>query len=301
MHFQNKKNKWLIIGGSGQLGQSLQRELLKSGIEFIAPSSRTLDIRNFEKTKEYITSVNPSFVINCSGWTNVRDAENNSFQANILNGYAVDNLFRSCNDISSLFLHVSTDYVFSGSKGLPYSETDLTDPINAYGYSKALGEQLMINHNVESFYIFRTAWLYSEFGNNFVKEIIFKLYSGNTDIEVVNDQFGNPTNAHDLAKRIIESVTSNIPFGIYNAVNTGSVSWYDFAVRIMELIGAKNERIKPISSNKYISTVIRPLNSSLDTSKWGAIGMSEMRSWDKALELQIPSINNLVKASGLWK
>ena len=231
MHFQNKKNKWLIIGGSGQLGQSLQRELLKSGIEFIAPSSRTLDIRNFETTKKYITEANPSSVIN----------------------------------------------------------------------SKALGEQLMINYNAESFYIFRTAWLYSEFGNNFVKNIIFKLYSGNTDIEVVNDQFGNPTNAHDLARRIIESVTSNIPYGIYNAVNTGSVSWYDFAVRIMELIGAKNERIKPISSKEYISTVIRPLNSSLDTSKWEAIGMSEMRSWDKALESQIPSINNLVKASGLWK
>lgn len=301
MHFQSKKDKWLIIGGSGQLGQTLQRELLNSGINFIAPSSKVLDIRNFENTRNYIVEANPILVINCSGWTNVQDAENNSLQANILNGYAVENLLGSCNDISSLFIHVSTDYVYSGSKGLPYTETDVTDPINAYGSSKALGEQLIVNYNAERFYIFRTAWLYSEFGNNFVKNMIFKLYSGNADIEVVNDQFGNPTNAHDLARRIIESVISNIPYGIYNAVNTGSVSWYDFAVRTMELIGVKDKRIKPISSKEYISTVIRPLNSSLDTSKWEAIGMSEMRSWDKALDSQISSINNIVRTHGLWK
>ena len=296
-----KKDKWLIIGGSGQLGQALQRELLKTGIDFIAPSSNTLDIRDFEKTRDYIISVNPSAVINCSGWTNVQTAENYSLQANILNGYAVENLLQSSNYISSLFIHVSSDYVFSGSKGLPYTETDLTDPINAYGYSKALGEQLMINNNAKGFYIFRTAWLFSEFGNNFVKNIVLKFYSENADIEVVNDQFGNPTNAHDLAKRIIESVILNIPYGIYNTVNSGSVSWYIFAKRILELLGAENERIKPISSKDHVSKVIRPMNSSLDTSKWSAVGMSEMRSWDKALEMQISSINKIVKSPGSWK
>ena len=296
-----KRDKWLIIGGSGQLGQALQRELLKSGINFIAPSSKTLDIRNFEKTRDYMISANPSAVINCSGWTNVQAAENNSLQANILNGYAVENLLRSSNDISSLFIHISSDYVFSGSKGLPYTETDLTDPINAYGYSKALGEQLMINSNSKSFYLFRTAWLYSEFGNTFVKNIVLKLYSQNAVLEVVNDQFGNPTNAHDLAKRIIESVILNIPYGIYNTVNSGSVSWYIFAKRIVELLGEENERIKPISSKDHVSNVIRPMNSSLDTSKWSTVGMSEMRSWDKALEIQISSINNILKSPGSWK
>lgn len=297
MQTHNGENPWLIIGGSGQLGQSLQLELLKCGINFIAPSSRTLDIRNFKETNSYIHRAKPSTIVNCSGWTNVQEAENNQSEANILNGYAVENLFRSTNEVSSLFIHISTDYVFSGRKGIPYKETDLTDAINVYGSSKALGEALIVNFKSDNFYIFRTAWLYSEFRNNFVKQIISRYYANESEIEIVDDQFGNPTSAFDLVKRIVKSVKSDIPFGIYHAANSGSVSWYNFALRVIELLGGKGERIKPVSSKDYISNVNRPMNSSLDTSKWVAVGMPEMQPWDKALELQILTIRNKLNIS----
>lgn len=281
---------WLILGGTGQLGQSLQNKLLNHEIKFIAPSSTDLDIRDFQKTRNYIEDCDPSNVINCTGWTNVAKAENNILEANNLNGYAVNNLIQICRDISSTLVHVSTDYVFSGSKTLPYLVDDKVDPINAYGVSKVIGEQLIQECNAEKFYIFRTAWLYSEFGTNFVRTIISKYNSGQNQIKVVNDQFGNPTFASDLASQIIQSIRSNIPFGIYHAVNNGTASWYDLAVKTLDYLGHDSNVIHGISSNEYISEVLRPQYTSLDTSKWSAIDIPRMRSWEEALSFAVPKI-----------
>ena len=278
------------MGGTGQLGQSLRNQILKSDIKFIAPSSSDLDIRDFQKTRNYIVDYNPSNIINCSGWTNVAKAESNTLEANILNGYAVNNLIQISRDISSTLVHISTDYVFSGSKTLPYLVNDKVDPINAYGVSKVIGEQLIQESNAEKFYIFRTAWLYSEFGANFVKTIISKYNAGQNQIKVVNDQFGNPTFATDLASQIIQSIRLNIPYGIYHAVNNGTASWYDLAVQTLNYLGNSSNVIHGISSNEYMSEVPRPQYTSLDTSKWSDLDIPGMRSWEEALSLAVPKI-----------
>jgi dTDP-4-dehydrorhamnose reductase len=285
-----KKKLWLILGGSGQLGQSLKNDLESREIEFIAPTSSRLDICNFELTRNFILNYHPHVVVNCAAWTNVAQAEINTREANDLNGYAVNNLIKTCDEIACTFVQISTDYVFSGSKMSPYLVNDETDPINAYGISKLIGEKLIKEAAAEKFYIFRTAWLYSEYGTNFVKTIIRKHNYGNNQIKVVKDQFGNPTYASDLASQIIQSINHRIPYGIYHAVNSGTTSWYDFAVRIIDYSGFNSDIVKGVDSRDLPSGVIRPSNTSLDTTNWSDLGISSMRSWEDALKSATPKI-----------
>jgi dTDP-4-dehydrorhamnose reductase len=284
------KKIWLILGGTGQLGRSLQEHLIKNGIKFIAPSSSILDIRDYQTTRNYILLNKPSVVVNCAGWTNVNKAESDICKANVLNGFAVDNLIKTCQEMSVIFVHISTDYVFSGSKKSPYFAYEEVNPINAYGASKVLGEKFIKESRAEKYYIFRTAWLYSEFGSNFVKTIITKRRGAKGEIKVVNDQFGNPTFASDLAFQIIQSINLEIPYGIYHAVNSGVASWYDLAMKVAEYSGYESNQIRAISSRENMSEVQRPLYTSLDSTKWSDVNIPEMRSWQKALEFAMPRI-----------
>jgi len=284
------KKLWLVIGGTGRLGQSLQSYFAKNAIEYIAPTSSELDIRNFKNVRNYILESKPSVVINCAGWTNVREAENNIEDAYLLNGYSVGNLINICDEISCVFAHISTDYVFSGSKKAPYLTGDDIDPINKYGVSKALGEKLIIESGVEKFYIFRTAWLYGEFGTNFIKTIIAKYKSGEKQILVVNDQFGSPTYVTDLASKIVESIKIELPYGIYHTVNSGQASWYDLATTTIKYLDQNPNVIIGVKSSENSNEVQRPSNSTLDTTKWKTLGISEMRPWEEALKFAIPHI-----------
>ena len=281
---------WLILGGTGQLGRSLQSQLKKKDIQFLSPNSSHLNLKDLKKAENFVLEFQPNVVVNCAAWTNVSEAERNSEEANIVNGYSVRNLLTACGEISATYAHVSTDYVFSGTKNSPYMVSDETDPINAYGVSKALGEKIIIESEVEKFYIFRTAWLYSEFGNNFVKTIISKYKSGQKEIKVVNDQFGNPTYAPDLASQIIEAINCNIPFGIYHSVNSGTASWYDLAVKTIENLGCDTKKIQGVNSSEYQSDILRPKNTSLDVSKWSKVGMEQMQPWGAALKSALPEI-----------
>ena len=284
------KKLWLILGGTGQLGRSLQSQLLKRSIDFIAPNSNNLNLKDFINARKFILEYQPNVVVNCAAWTNVSEAEGNSKEVNIVNGYSVRQLLTACGEISATYAHVSTDYVFSGTKNSPYLVNDKTDPINAYGVSKALGEKFTIDSGLEKFYIFRTAWLYSEFGNNFVKTIISKYNSGQEEIKVVNDQFGNPTYAPDLAFQIIEAINRNVSVGIYHSVNSGTASWYDLAVKTIENLGYDTKKIQGVTSGEYRSDILRPQNTSLDVSKWSEVGMQQMQPWDVALKSAIPEI-----------
>jgi len=284
------KKLWLILGGTGQLGRSLQSQLLKRSIDFIAPNSKNLNLKDFINARKFILEYQPNVVVNCAAWTNVSEAEGNSKEVNIVNGYSVRQLLTACGEISATYAHVSTDYVFSGTKNSPYLVNDKTDPINAYGVSKALGEKFTIDSGLEKFYIFRTAWLYSEFGNNFVKTIISKYNSGQEEIKVVNDQFGNPTYAPDLAFQIIEAINRNVSVGIYHSVNSGTASWYDLAVKTIENLGYDTKKIQGVTSGEYRSDILRPQNTSLDVSKWSEVGMQQMQPWDVALKSAIPEI-----------
>ena len=286
----SKDNLWLILGGSGQIGSSLQSLLQQTEIKYDAPSSKLLDIRDFESIKNYVLMVRPSVVINCAGWTDVEKAEKNIMAANILNGYAVENLIRICNNASITLVHISTDGVFSGRKRVPYLRDDLTDPINVYGKSKLIGEKAIESSGATRYYIFRTAWVYSKFGKNFVKSIINKHHSGENHIKVVNDQLGNPTFATDFAAHIIESIKLNIPFGTYHVVNSGVASWYELAVKTFSYLGYDSDIIKGVSSDDYPSLVRRPSYTSLDSFSWNSLGMPEIRSWQSALKFSLPQI-----------
>jgi dTDP-4-dehydrorhamnose reductase len=202
----------------------------------------------------------------------------------------VDNLIQISKEISSTFVHISTDYVFSGIKISPYSIHDKVNPINAYGVSKALGEKFIKQSEAKKYYVFRTAWLYSEFGTNFVKSILNKYQSNSEKISVVTDQFGNPTLASDLALQIIQAINLRVPYGFYHAVNSGSTSWYDLAVKAIKYAGYDPSRIYGITSDKYPSAVKRPMNTSLESTKWNDISIPEMRSWQEALKSAIPRI-----------
>lgn len=281
---------WLILGGSGQIGTSLQELLLKADVNFIAPSSKQLNVKDFKKIQEYIYNTRPHVVINCAGWTNVEQAEIHPEQANILNGYAVKNLINVCEKVSSTIAHISTDYVFSGNKGREYYTKDLPDPINAYGKSKLIGEEAIKTSGASKYYIFRTAWVYSQFGNNFVKSIIKRYKTGNAPIKVVNDQFGNPTLANDFSAQIIESIRMNIPFGTYHVVNSGVASWYDLALETFTQLKFNKEILEAVNTENYPSLVRRPRYSSIDTLDWHSLGLSKMRSWKSALKLSIRQI-----------
>ncbi len=283
-------NLWLILGGSGQIGRSLQGLLQESGIKFDTPSSKLLDIRDFASIKNYVLTVRPNVIINCAGWTDVEKAEQNIMEANNLNGYAVESLIRICKDASITLVHISTDSVFSGHKRVSYLRDDPTDPINIYGKSKLIGEKAIESSGACAYYIFRTAWIYSKFGKNFVKTIINKYHSGENHIKVVNDQFGNPTFATDFAAQIIESIKLNIPFGTYHIVNSGVASWYELAVKTFNYLEYDSNIIEAVSSNDYPSLVRRPSYASLDSFDWSSLGLQKMRSWESALKFSLPQI-----------
>jgi dTDP-4-dehydrorhamnose reductase len=286
---------WFIVGASGQLGQAIGQELSKRGINFRAFSSVQLDLRDYESVRKQILSFKPKVIVNCAGWTDVPGAEKNEELANILNAYAVENIAKAGSGAGSTVVHISSDYVFSGEKNQPYVETDPLNPINAYGRSKALGEQLISKLDYSQIYVFRTAWLYSEYGKNFVKTILRKFLSREYPLRVVNDQFGNPTSAIDLAFQIVESVSMRIPFGTYHSVNSNCASWYDLSRSSFESLELDTSNLIGIPSSDFESKVKRPIKSCLDTSKWLLTQVPQMRDWTIALQDTIENVYQAVE------
>ena len=288
-------HEWFIVGAGGQLGQSVQKELFSRKIDFFAYTSNQLDVLDYEHVEDQILSLQPKVILNCAGWTDVPGAEKNEEFANALNGYAVENLAKAGKRVDAVMVQISSDYVFSGDKEQPYTETDSLTPKNAYGRSKALGEELLSRIEDSEIYVFRTAWLYGEFGKNFVKTILHKYLSQDYPIKVVNDQFGNPTSARDLALQIVESVSTKIPFGTYHAVNTSCGSWFDLASSSLEYLGLDTSNIIGMPSIQLESKVKRPINSCLDTSKWLQTQVPEMRNWKIALQDTIENVYQAVE------
>lgn len=285
---------WLIVGGNGQLGKEVRKELTRREIDFQAFSSKELDIRDFESITHGVSAIKPSVIVNCSGWTNVSSAEEHEMEANLLNAYAPAHLARTAQELNSVFIHVSSDYVFSGANNSPYKVEDTTNPVNAYGRSKALGEKLLADLSYSKLYLFRTAWLYSEHGQNFVKSILKTYLSGTYPIKVVNDQIGSPTSASDLSFQIIESVMQGIPFGVHHAVNLGAATWYELAQAALRTLKLDVNYVVPISYADFPSKVVRPRCTILDMSKWDHIVMPKMKEWKEALNFKIDDVFNKV-------
>jgi dTDP-4-dehydrorhamnose reductase len=232
--------------------------------------------------------------VNCAAWTDVRAAESHEYEAKLINGEAVRNIGEAASASKSTLIHVSTDYVFSGDSKKPYTEDVLTNPINAYGRSKAFGESLLADIAAEEIYILRTAWLYGKHRKNFIKTILKKFLDGERNIQIVDDQLGNPTNSLDLAQCVIDIAESTSDYGIYHAANTGVTSWYGFARAAFEILELETEVLHRTKTS-FMEEIKRPKNSSLDTSKWNSLGLTQLRTWQEALESNIGEIYNQVR------
>lgn len=265
------KPRILVTGANGQLGKEL-RSLAHAFPQFdlLFLTREDLPIHHFEMVRTYFEVTKPAYCINCAAYTAVDRAEQEKDMAFQVNAEAVGVLAAVCNKYHTKFIHISTDYVFNGEGTHPYKEDDATDPVNTYGASKLEGEKQALQYD-PSCIVIRTSWVYSEFGNNFIKTML-RLMKEREEISVVNDQFGSPTYAADLAETILTIISNtersaeHFKPGIYHYSNSGVISWYDLAVAIKELSGS-HCKVKPITTAQYPTPAKRPHYSVLDKTR----------------------------------
>jgi dTDP-4-dehydrorhamnose reductase len=251
-----------------------------------------LDITNSDAVYKIVSESKPNVVINAAAYTNVELAELEPEKAFAINERGARNLAKAAGSINSKLLHFSTDYVFSGANNKPWEVNDEKRPLSSYGKSKLAGEKAIIEEIPDNFLIIRTAWLYSPFGKNFYRSILKLALINDEPISVVNDQFGQPTNAEDLSNLAISALENKVKSGIFHGTNSGSASWYDFAVEIFNLAGSDINRVKAISTKDYKSKAVRPEYSVLDNSKWVESGVVPLCPWKDSVARAFPSIQN---------
>lgn len=258
----------LITGSNGQLGSEFKEASACYPFNhFIFTDIAELDITSTKQVDQFFKKNNIDIVINCAGYTAVDRAEEEPGIAKLLNYEAVANLLRVCKTYNIYLVHISTDYVFDGKSQRPYNENDQPNPLSTYGKSKLAGEEVMMA-SLEKGMIIRTSWLYSSFGNNFVKTIL-KHGAEKGKLNVVDDQVGCPTYARDLAAtilKILPKALSEFPFDIYHYANEGQCSWHEFAKAAIELADISCQ-VNPVTSDQYPQKAPRPTYSVLDKTK----------------------------------
>ena len=264
--------KILVLGCKGQLGRCLNDQLTNTDHDVIYTSREQIDIAEFEVTKNQILKASPDLIINATAYTAVDKAEEDQKTANLINHLAVKNIADICNHLECWLIHVSTDYVFDGNSDVPYKEDDETNPQGAYGETKLKGE-LAIQASGCKHIIIRTAWVFSEYGNNFLKTML-RLGAERDELSIVGDQIGCPTYAQDIARSIVEivpQINSRKDNGIYHYCGDQPFSWYDFANAIFDQAMAHNLKIpsivNSIETSAYPTPAKRPAFSVLDCSK----------------------------------
>ena len=278
----------LITGSNGQLGREI-RDLVPiyKKIKFIFKDLPDLDICEYSRLEKFIIDNNIIGVINCAAYTDVDNAEENVGLATKINSEGVLNLVNALKCVNGKLIHISTDYVFDGSNLNPYKESDPVNPIGVYGKTKRDGEKCVINSSLDAIVI-RTSWLYSYYGNNFVKKI-FSSALINKELKVVSDQIGSPTYAKDLAKLCLDIFCNNFFADIskkgrlYHYSNEGEISWFDFAVEIIKLTKV-NCKVLPVLSKDYSSKLNRPYYSVLDKRKIMKDFDVEIPHWKEGLK-----------------
>ena len=284
----------MVTGASGQLGRCLSELAKLTEWNWTFTTRQQLDLTNFTDVTTFIRDNQPDIIINTAAYTQVDQAENESELAFNVNQQGVGNLVKSTEDNQTKIIHISTDYVFEGKGIKPYEEIDMVKPQSVYGRSKAAGEKILLNKIKDKSYIIRTSWLYSEYGQNFVKTML-RLGSERQEISVVNDQLGMPTYAGDLAQGIIRMIENiefkNAPSGIYNFANKNITSWFYFATEIMKLAGLECV-VHPITTSQFPTLAKRPVFSALNTDKFESIFTFAIRSWEDALQECIDRIKN---------
>jgi len=286
-----------VTGCNGMLGKQVCRDLSEQKIEFLSTGSE-VDITDFEQLKAFASLKRIDFIVNCASYTAVDKAESDEQSAFDVNSKGSENLARIAKECGATLIHISTDYVFDGKgvsdsegKMIPYTEEMPVNPCGVYGSSKAEGEKLIISH-LEKFYILRTAWLYGEYGKNFVYTMI-KAMNSRDSLKVVDDQYGSPTFTRDLSRIIVQIITSKktVPYGIYHCTCCGKASWWDFAVEIQKHSAAagllnecgRNCVINHCSTAEYPTSAKRPALSVLDNSKIQKALCIQLPHWNASL------------------
>lgn len=258
----------LVTGANGQLGSEMRKLGSVSPNEYIFTDVQELDITNKDAVMSFVEQNGVNIIVNCAAYTNVDKAEDDEATAELINATAVGNLAEAAKAVDGTLFHVSTDYVFGADGNTPRSEDMPTNPLGVYGRTKLSGEQTIAEVGAKAI-IIRTAWLYSEFGNNFLKTML-RLTAEKESLNVVFDQVGTPTYAGDLALVIFSIIEGNLYAGnegVYHFSNEGVCSWYDFANEIAIAAGNINCNIQPCHSSEFPSKVTRPPYSVLDKTK----------------------------------
>lgn len=269
--------KVALTGAEGMLGHAIQKVFSDS--EIITFSYADLDVTNLDAAVTRVRNTQPDFLIHTAAFTDVDACESDPEQAYLVNGIGARNMAIACEEIRCPIIHISSDYVFDGTKKAPYDEWDKTFPINQYGLSKLMAEQF-ISTLTNRFYIVRTSWLYGSHGRNFVDTII-RLLAEKDELRVVNDQFGSPTFTEDLASAIRQLIGKG--YGIYHVTNSGICTWHEFAVTIAQLTRIEKPII-PVTSEELKRPARRPNNSGLNNTMLRLEGISPLRHWSEALE-----------------
>lgn len=278
----------LVTGANGQLALTIKAlfAVNSENIVFTFVSKSELDISNETEVNQYFNQNHFDFCVNCAAYTNVEQAELTPEPAFKVNALGAKYIARACNENDTVLVHISTDYVFDGTKNTPYTEEDPANPINEYGKSKLLGEQ-HIQDICPKNYILRTSWLYSNYGKNFLKTIVSKIQN-NENLTIINSQTGTPTSTIQLARIIFALLkATEVPFGIYNASALGQTTWYGFAKAISEHFPNYKGEILPVESFKTYAT--RPGYSVLNNSK--AETIYNLETWDICLKETLNTLN----------
>lgn len=284
---------WLLLGANGQLGLSLQDILTRSEIFFVATGREDVDITDISGIYDCVAKTNPSVIVNMAAWTDVEAAESNSTEVFRINAEGAENVAKVASALNCPLVHISTDYVFDGRQNTPYKINDETNPLSVYGESKLQGEVLVQASHPNGTWILRTAWLYSQYGKNFAKTIARKGLAGES-LSVIEDSYGQPTSALELARQIVKLVQHRPPAGIFHATNGGQASWFDFASAILIPI-AEQATISPVPSSSFQTIAKRPRYSILDHSVWTACRITPMPHWEESLIEIRESIFNSVR------
>jgi len=280
----------LVTGKNGQLGRSIQKIVNEQSYDgFIFAGREELDMGSGSDIDQYFENNEFDIIINCTAYTAVDKAEEEQNLANQVNHLAVAQLAQIAKKQQAKLIHISTDYVFDGESDKPYTETDETNPINAYGKTKLAGEQALKEIMLTDAIIIRTSWVYSEYGNNFVKTML-RLGRERDELSVVSDQMGSPTYATDLANAILEIIKNKEFRGkdqttqIYHYSNEGEISWYDFSKEIFKI--AKIDcKVNPITTEQYLTPAKRPKNTLMDKDKITKMFGANIPNWKESLKV----------------
>ncbi|GAA2242404.1 dTDP-4-dehydrorhamnose reductase [Herbiconiux moechotypicola] len=276
--------RYLITGAAGMLGTDLQAAL--AGRDVVALGRTELDITDPAAVAAAVSGID--VVFNCAAYTAVDAAESDEEAASAVNALGPATLAEATAANDAKLFQISTDYVFQGDATSPYPEDEPRDPLNAYGRTKAGGEEAVLRLNPAGGYVVRTAWLYGANGANFPATML-RLGRERDSVSVVNDQVGQPTWTADLARQLVLLADSGAPAGVYHGTNSGQASWFDFAQATFQEAGLDPDKVKPTDSSQFVRPAPRPAYSVLGHDAWSRAGLEPMRSWRSALHDAVTS------------